>query len=76
MVWRHPEISEELMPLVGTRHVTLYFYGEITYMDTFGKHRSTKYRLIHGGLEPVRLKDKNGIAVALLKTDTVGNEAD
>jgi len=76
MVWRHPEINELLMPFLGTPQVTIYAYGEIAYKDAFGKPHITKYRLLHGGREPVRLMVKDGFPFGFLKPDTEGNEAD
>jgi hypothetical protein len=76
MIFRHPEIPESAMPVLGTSMLTLYAYGEVVYRDAFGKQRSTKYRLMYGGRERAILKDVKGVAVALLKPDTEGNEAD
>jgi hypothetical protein len=64
------------MPKLGTMELTLYAYGKVTYRDAFGNQRYTRYRLMHGGGEQIHLRDKNGIAVGLLKPDYEGNEAD
>jgi hypothetical protein len=72
---QNPPIPEDQMPKLGTRELTLYAYGKVTYRDAFGNERYTEYRLMHGGLEPIHMRDKNGIKVGLLKTDLEGNEA-
>jgi hypothetical protein len=76
IVFRHSVIPEDQMPIFGTSELTMFVYGEITYRDAFGKQRITRYRLMYGGIEPMRLRDKGGgIAAGFLKPDTIGNEA-
>jgi hypothetical protein len=75
MVFRHPVMTEQQMTILGTPQLTMFIYGDITYRDAFGKQRITRYRLMYGGTEPMRLRDKGGMAVGFLKPDTIGNEA-
>ncbi|MCP1844036.1 hypothetical protein J2R78_007003 [Bradyrhizobium sp. USDA 4538] len=63
-----PPVPAPAIPALGTAEGTVYVYGAIRYRDVFGRHRTTKYRLMHGGREPSR----NG----LMKRDHDGNEAD
>ena len=61
-----PPLSDIIASLLGTPEATLYVYGEISYRDVFGEDRTTRYRLMYGGGEPV--DDKH------LKPDVDGNE--
>lgn len=77
MAARKPPLPPEFMQIIGTPKFTLYVYGEIRYKDAFGKERFTRYRLIHGGTEGVRMvRDKDGTENWMLKPDAEGNEAD
>jgi hypothetical protein len=68
MVWKkEPPIPANSLELIGTPAGTIFIYGEIRYVDAFGKHRLTRYRLIYGGQTPNR--------VGFLKPDREGNEA-
>jgi hypothetical protein len=75
MVFRHPVMTEQQMSILGTSQLTMFVYGDIRYRDAFGKQRITRYRLMYGGVEPMRLRDKGGMPVGFLKPDTIGNEA-
>ena len=75
VIERKPPISQHILNVLGTPQATLYIYGKVTYKDAFGNEQYTNYRLIHGGAEAVRLKNKNGIPTGLLKPDTSGNDA-
>jgi len=75
MVFRHSVMTEQQITILGTSQLTMFVYGDITYRDAFGKQRITRYRLMYGGTEPMRLRDKGGMAVGFLKPDKIGNEA-
>jgi len=78
MVLHHSEIPQLAMKLLGTPNLTMYVYGEITYLDAFKKEeRHTKYRLMFGGSTPhFTTINKRGVRVANLRTAEDGNEAD
>jgi hypothetical protein len=65
---KEPPVKAEFIPLLGTAAGTIYVYGIIKYRDVFKRERTTKYRLIYGGREPVR--------GSLMKHDQNGNDAD
>ncbi len=44
-----PIVGECHFSKIGTSLVTIYVYGEVRYVDAFGKERLTTYRLMHGG---------------------------
>lgn len=69
-------VTQPWLSMLGTRKFTMFVYGEIRYEDIFGKERSTKYRLIHGGIEGVRpvLSKEGAVEGWLLKPDAEGNE--
>jgi hypothetical protein len=73
---KKPPICPGLLPALGTPQLTFYVYGEVSYKDIFGKHWSTKYRLIYGGTEEQRkVSLKDGAEGWTLRPDTAGNEA-
>jgi len=77
VVIRDPPLPDCVLPHIGTRLCTVYIYGEIRYTDAFGIKRFTKYRLMHGGLEPPRCKkEPDGTEMWLLKPCSEGNECD
>lgn len=47
--WTFPEWKKEWSEMISKGDAAIFAIGEITYKDAFGKSRSTKYRLIHGG---------------------------
>jgi hypothetical protein len=62
---------------VGTPQATVYVFGEVHYLDAFGKRQWTKYRHIFGGpetLPPVISSGGEAVKV-FLRPDTEGNEA-
>jgi hypothetical protein len=75
MVWKHPIIDEDDMPILGTPELTIFIFGEIVYRDAFGYPRFTRFRLLYGGVERANRWDENGVAVTFLRADTEGNEA-
>jgi hypothetical protein len=74
------DVSWQMPPnlVLGTRASTVYIYGKILYKDAFGRTRYAKYRLIHGGSEPLPnpVVDDKGILTVGLKSDAEGNDAD
>ena len=74
VVWKR-SIPPTFLPVLGTPQATIYVFGRTTYLDIFGHEWYTDYRLIHGGPEPVRLENKDGVMVGKLRTDTSGNKA-
>jgi hypothetical protein len=65
---KEPPVPQASIHLLGTPAGTIYVYGCINYRDAFKQDRTTKFRLMYGGTEPVRGN--------LLKHDREGNEAD
>lgn len=73
-----PPICGFLQKDLGAPQTTLYVYGEIIYLDAFGKPHTTKYRLIYGGPGGVRKsphKDPAGAELWKLSPDAAGNES-
>lgn len=64
--------------LIGTRLLSIYIYGEVTYEDAFGNERHTKFRFFYGGTEPTyTYRDSpDGPTYGAMRPDTEGNDAD
>ena len=64
---KEPPVPPQAVHLLGTPAGTIYVYGEVWYIDVFEIERSTRYRLIYGGLE--------GVCDGRMSHDTGGNDA-
>jgi hypothetical protein len=69
-------IPAQWVQLLGTPQYTVYVYGCVTYEDIFGREWRTQYRLFYGGPNGARKKrDKNGVLLGFMSSDSQGNEA-